>query len=126
MPVIRRTDAPTFTAPNGGAGFRGLAAPSRGAKETSAWEVTVRANEPGLAHSVDHEELFILLSGRLSITVGDEEHHVGVGDCVIVPAHATLSVANPHDEPGVAIAVLPAGAQARIGDGEPFTPPWSV
>ena len=126
MPVVRRADAPTFTAPHGGASFIGLAAPSRGAKENSAWELTVSPNEPGLEHFVDHEELFILLSGRLSITVGGEEHRVGTGDCVIVPAHTSLSVANPHDKPGVAIAVLPAGAQARVGDGEPFTPPWSV
>jgi mannose-6-phosphate isomerase-like protein (cupin superfamily) len=126
MPVIRRADAPTFTAPGGGATFTGLAAPSRGSKENSAWEVTIHAQEPGLAHSLDHEELFILLSGRLTVTIDGTADQVDVGDCIVVPAHTTLRIANPHDEPAVAIAILPAGGQGRVGGGEPFTPPWSV
>jgi mannose-6-phosphate isomerase-like protein (cupin superfamily) len=126
MPVIRRSDARTFTLPHGDTTFTGLAAPSRGAKENSCWEVTIPAREAGLEHSLDREELFILLSGRLTATIGGVEEAVGPGDCIIAPAHTTLSLANPHDEPAVAIAVLPVGGQGRIGEGEPFTPPWSV
>ena len=99
MPVIRGADAPTFTAPNGGATFLGLASPSRGSSENSTWRVTIHAGEPGMEHSLDHEELFVLLDGRLVFTVGGEETEVGPGDCVIVPAHTPLSVANPHAEP---------------------------
>ena len=126
MPVIHRSEAPTFTAPHGGATFIGLAAPSRGSKENSAWEVAIHAGEPGLPHSIDHEELFVILSGRLTFTIGDDTHEVGPGDAVVVPAHTQLSLANPHAEPAHAIAILPVGAQGRIGDGEPFTPPWAA
>jgi quercetin dioxygenase-like cupin family protein len=126
MPVIHRADALTFTLPHGETTFVGLAAPSRGSKENSAWEVTFPPHEPGLAHSLDHEELFIILDGRLRITLGDDVHDVGPGDAVIAPAHQLLSIANPTDVPVKAIAILPVGAQGRIGDGEPFTPPWAV
>lgn len=127
MPVIRRTDAPVFTLPDGGTTFTGLAAPSRGSKETGAWQVSWSPRQDGTPHQLDHEELFVVLSGRAVFTIGDEEFEAAAGDAVVVPAHTRLSVANPFDEPVDAIAILPAGAQARMGaDGEPFTPPWAT
>jgi len=126
MPVVRRSTAPTFSAPHGGATFIGLAAPSRGSKETSAWQVTLPPHEPGLEHSLDHEEVFVVLSGRLEVTLDGDTHEVGAGDAIIAPAHQTLSLANPFDEPASAVAILPVGARGRIGDGEPFTPPWAA
>jgi quercetin dioxygenase-like cupin family protein len=125
MPVIQRADAPQFDIEHTGASITGLAAPSRGSKENSAWEVRIPAGEVGLAHTLDHEEIFVILSGRLTVTLGDDAHDVGPGDAVIAPAHLSLSLANPHAEPAAAIAILPVGAQGRIGGGEPFTPPWS-
>jgi mannose-6-phosphate isomerase-like protein (cupin superfamily) len=127
MPVIRRADAPVFTLPEGGTKFTGLAAPSRGAKETSAWQVSWSAHQDGTPHFLDHEEVFVLLAGRAVFSIGEDEFEAAAGDAVIVPAHTRLSVANPFDEPVDAIAILPAGAQGRMSeDGEPFTPPWAA
>lgn len=127
MPVIRRADAPVFTLPGADTTFVGLAAPSRGSKETCAWQVTIPQTPEGTPHYLDHEELFVLLSGRAVFTLGEEEVEAGAGDAVIVPAHTLLSLANPYIEPVEAIAILPVGARARIGeDGEPFTPPWAA
>jgi quercetin dioxygenase-like cupin family protein len=127
MPVIRRADAPVFALPEGGVTFTGLAAPSRGAKETSAWQVSWSAHQDGTPHFLDHEEVFIVLSGRAVFSVGEDEFEAAAGDAVIAPAHTRLSVANPFDEVVEAIAILPAGAQGRMSeDGEPFTPPWAA
>ena len=128
MPVIRRADAPTFTLPgDGGVSAIGLAAPSRGSKETCAWQISWSGRQDGTPHFVDHEEVFVMLAGRMVFSVGDEEFEVGPGDAVVIPAHTRLSAANPFDETADALAILPAGAQARMSaDGEPFTPPWAA
>lgn len=127
MTVIRRADAPIFTLPEGGVTFTGLAAPSRGSKEISAWRVAWSARQDGNPHFLDHEEVFILLAGRAVFSVGDDEFEAAAGDAVVVPAHTRLSVANPFDEPVEAIAIVPAGTQGRMSaDGDAFTPPWAA
>jgi quercetin dioxygenase-like cupin family protein len=126
MPVIRHAEAPRFGVDHAGATFVGLAAPSRGSKETSVWEVTVPANEVGVEHSIDHEEVFVVLAGRPLATVDGTEHELAPGDSLIVPAHQPLRLSNPSDEPATLVCVLPVGGKAKIGDGEPFIPPWAA
>jgi len=126
MPVVPRSAAPEFAVPQAGVTVVGLAAPSRGSSENCAWEVRFPPGEAGPAHSLDHEELFVVLTGHLTVTLGTVVHQVGPGDAVIAPAHQVFSIANPHDEPASAIGIMPIGFQARIGDSEPFTPPWGV
>ena len=126
MPVIHRSDAPHFAVDHAGATFVGLAAPSRGSKENSVWEVTVPANEVGVEHSLDREEIFVVLTGRPTATVDGAEYRLGAGDSLIVPAHQRFRLSNTTGEPASLIAVLPVGGQGQIGDGEPFTPPWAA
>lgn len=127
MPVIRRADAPVFALPDGSVSATGLAAPSRGSKETSAWQITWPARQDGTPHYIDHEEVFVMLAGRMVFAVGDEEFEVTAGDAVVVPAHTRLCATNASDEPADALAILPVGAQARMtADGDSFTPPWAA
>lgn len=124
MPVIAGAGAPTFTVPHVTA--RGLAAPSRGAKETCAWRFTVDPGAPAAPHTVDREEIFFLLAGRAVATLGGERHDLTAGDALIVPPHTPFAIANPHDEPLEMVAVLPVGGQATMPGQPPFTPPWAV
>jgi quercetin dioxygenase-like cupin family protein len=124
MPVIRVDDAPQFSLH--GASFRGLAAPSRGSKETSVWRVSLPAGAPGAAHSVDREEIFVALSGRALATLEGKHHELCAGDTLIVPAGLTFSLANPGTEAFEALAVAPAGVRAQLPGGEPFAPPWTT
>jgi quercetin dioxygenase-like cupin family protein len=126
MPVIRRSTAPVFALDGVGITFTGLAAPSRGSSETSVWEVGVPAGEAGASHSLDHEEVLIVHSGRVVVRLGEEDHELGPGDAAIAPANEPLCVSNPFDEPATLIAAVPVGTQARIGDGPTFTPPWTT
>jgi quercetin dioxygenase-like cupin family protein len=123
MPVIPAATAPTFTMP--GLAVTGLAAPSRGATETSIWRLTLAPGAPGSEHTIDREEVFVVLAGRAVATIDGDQHHLRPGDALVVPPHRPFSLANPHGEPFEAVAALPVGGRARMPGGQPFVPPWA-
>ncbi|MCC6998358.1 MAG: cupin domain-containing protein [Deltaproteobacteria bacterium] len=124
MPIIRSATAPRFALP--GLAVTGLAAPSRGARESSVWRLALAAGAPGAPHSVDREEIFVALSGRAIATLAGESHELAAGDALIVPAGETFALSNPGPEPFEAIALAPCGVRARMaGGGEAFCPPWT-
>lgn len=126
MPVVHADTAPRFTLPQAPqTRFTGLASPSRGARETSVWRLSLGGGTPAGAHSLDREEIIVGLGGRAVARIGDHEYAVGAGDAIIVPAGERFSLANPYAEPFEALAVLPVGAHAALADGEWFTPPWT-
>src|SRR5215813_10558806 len=104
MPIIASSSAPQFALP--GLTVTGLAAPSRGARETCVWRLALAANTPGTVHSVDREEIFVVLAGRATAEVDGDRFDLAPGDALIVPARQAFSLANPHPEPFEAIAVL--------------------
>jgi len=117
------SDAPRFELPN--VTFMGLASPQRGSKENSVWRVTIAPNAPGLPHQLTREETVIVLSGTAIAEIGKERHRVSEGDVIIVPAMTDFSLSNDGAEAFEAIAVLPVGGQAIVGNDAPFTPPWA-
>lgn len=123
MPLIRAENTPSFSLP--GLAVTGLAAPSRGASETSAWRLSVAPGAPGTPHSLDREEIFIALGGSATATLGEERFELHAGDVLIVPAGQLFSLANPGDVSFEAIAVAPVGMRARLPGGEAFAPPWT-
>jgi quercetin dioxygenase-like cupin family protein len=123
MPVIRAENAPKFALP--GLSVTGLAAPSRGATETSVWRVRVEPGSSGAPHSVDREEIFVALSGRAVATLGGERLEISPGDTLIVPAGIEFSLASEEGEGFEAMCVAPAGVRACMSRGEPFAPPWT-
>ena len=135
MPVVRSTDAATFTLPD--AVFTALAAPSRGSSENSVWRVRLSSTQAGAVHTLDREEVLVAVSGRAIATLAGEEHVVAEGDAIVVPAGVPFALrcaSRDDDEPegtdtGLpafeAVAVLPVGGRACLIGQEPFTPPWA-
>jgi len=123
MVHIKGGEAPTFTLP--GLTVTGLAAPSRGASETSAWRLELAPGSDGAPHEVDREEIFVALRGAAVATVAGETHPITAGDALVVPPGTVFSLANPHDTPFEAVAALPVGGRATLPGGEPFAPPWT-
>jgi mannose-6-phosphate isomerase-like protein (cupin superfamily) len=123
MPLITNDQTPTFAVP--GLTVTGLAAPSRGASETSVWRLAVAPDTPGTPHSVDREEIFVALAGRAVATLAGHAVPVEAGEALIVPAGETFDLANPYAEPFEAVAVMPVGGRATLPGGEPFVPPWA-
>jgi quercetin dioxygenase-like cupin family protein len=121
MPAVRFDDAPTFD--TGGATITGLAAPSRGSCETSAWRVALRADRPSPRHSLDREELFIVLTGAVTAQYADHDETVSAGGALIVPAGTEFSIV-ARGKDAEAVCVLPAGGRATV-DGQEFEPPWA-
>ena len=125
MPIVKSSLAPLFEHP--ALSVRGLAAPSRGARETCVWHITLAPGTPGIPHSVDREEIFVALGGEAQIAIdGAPPVALGAGDTAIVPAGRPFSLSNPGPEPFTALAVLPVGGQASLPGQEAFCPPWAV
>jgi quercetin dioxygenase-like cupin family protein len=134
VPVIDGSAAPVFSytlpgSPETGPptlSVRGLASPSRGSKETCVWRMTISPGVPPRMGTVDREEIFLVLTGRATATLGGEEHNLNTGDVLIAPAHTTFGIANPYGEPVEMVVVFPAGGHAIDPAQEaPFTPPWA-
>ena len=123
MPVIPGATAPTFSLP--GLVVTGLAAPSRGATETSVWHLVLEPGAPGVEHSIDREEVFVAVAGRALATVGGGEAPLAAGDALVVPAGRRFSLANPSAEPFRAVVALPVGGRASMPGQAPFVPPWA-
>ena len=99
--------------------FTGLAAPSRGARETCVWRVSHLHLGPTHTHSLNHEEIIVALAGGYAVaSVAEDEYAIGPGDAMMVPANTAFSLANPHSEAFEAMAALPVGATARVAAGQ--------
>ncbi len=121
MPVISAADAPTFD--TGGATITALAAPSRGATDTAAWRVRLRADSPSPAHSLDREEVFVVLEGAVSARFADRVETAESGGALIVPPHEEFTLV-ADGAAAEAVCILPVGGKA-IAAGSAFTPPWA-
>ena len=109
----------------GGARFTPLATPSRGSTETSVWRVDIEPNNPPTPHVVTREEVFVVLAGTARVELDGVAGTAGAGDSIVVPAGVPFSLTNDGSGDLRLLCCLPVGGQARVGDGEPFTPPWA-
>ncbi len=122
--VIRHADAPRF----GGDGteITGYASPTRGSEAVSAWRVVLQPGASSPVHELTDTEAFITLGGRGTFEFGSRTHELAAGDAICVPRATPFRLANHGSEPFEAICCMAATGQGRIGDGDPFTPPWAA
>ncbi|MFZ6873548.1 cupin domain-containing protein [Undibacterium sp. Di27W] len=124
MNLIDASSAKVFTMHE--AIFTGLASPSRGSQENSAWIVELSSNKPGAIHELTREEIFICLAGTATVRMGEEHRDLSAGACLIVPAHTQFSLSKTSEENFRAVAILPVGAEAILENGQTFVPPWTL
>jgi len=103
----------------------GLASPSRGSAELSAWRLRLEAGVSSPAHALDHEEVFVVLAGRVQMTCGAIVEEAEAGGALIAPTGTELVLHNPGPEPFEAIACAPAAIRATVA-GDTFAPPWAA
>jgi mannose-6-phosphate isomerase-like protein (cupin superfamily) len=101
-----------------------IAVPSRGTAELAIWHLEVAPGVRGEEHTVDHEEVFVVRTGRLSGTLGGEPCEVGPGDALIVPPGVPFALANDGGETASAVVCTSAGVRASM-NGRTIVPPWS-
>jgi mannose-6-phosphate isomerase-like protein (cupin superfamily) len=125
MAIVRATEAPRFDLP--GTHFFGLLAPGRGSTELCTWRLEVEPGVHGEPHQLDHEEVFVILEGSLTVTIDGQEFDLGVGDALAVPARSPFSAANRTSAKASALVCIQAGFRATMASGEEIgTPPWAV
>jgi mannose-6-phosphate isomerase-like protein (cupin superfamily) len=122
--ILRAVDAPRFTIP--GVTFVGMASPSRGSVQLCTWKIIVApGHESDGPHTLDRDEVFMVLSGSVRLAVGGAA--LEPGDTFVVPAGVPIELSNPGDSPAEVMVAIPAGFTATMADGTPFgTPPWAV
>lgn len=122
MPVITAEQAPTFNVP--GATITGLASPARGASDVAAWRVRLDSGHPSPPHSLDREEVFVVLSGAVTARYADHSETADAGGALVVPSGVEFSLV-AEDGPAEAVCMLPVGGTALL-DGQRIVPPWAV
>ena len=125
MTYVSMADAPVYSLP--GLEFRGLTSPSRGAREICTWHLYVAPElASDEAHSLDREEVFVVLEGRLSVSINGECTTLAPGDAIAVPAGAQLRLANLDSVTAHALVCIATGFQGTMADGQVIgTPPWA-
>jgi mannose-6-phosphate isomerase-like protein (cupin superfamily) len=122
MQVIHAVDAPRFELP--GVEFTGLAAPSRGSAGLCTWKLTVAPGHGGDApHTLDRDEVFMVLSGTVQITPDGEK--LGPGDAVVVRAGEPISLTNLGEGKAELYIAITAGFTGYLADGTAVQPPWA-
>ena len=124
MPVIARTAEATHEL--AGTAFTSLAVPSKGTTETSLWRVRIEPGTPSTPHRLTREEIFFVLDGQARVTIAGTTDTATAGDTIVVPAEQLFEIANIGDGPLEALCCMPAGGMARVGESEPFVPPWTA
>ena len=96
MPVLPAPSSPTHVLP--GALFTALASPSRGSSTTSVWRVAIAPGTPATPHEVTCEEIFVVLSGRANVRLGEEQREAAAGDAIVVPPDTSFEISCAGDE----------------------------
>ena len=123
MAVIPAPANPTHELP--GTRFTSLATPSRGASETAVWQVEIDPDARPTPHSLTREEVFVVLGGSATVELDGVRASASVGDAIVVPPHTPFALTNAGESTLRLLCCLPVGGQARVGEQDPFTPPWS-
>jgi quercetin dioxygenase-like cupin family protein len=122
MPIIRPGDAQLFE--THGSRFASYVAPSRGSVELCAWRLDVPAGLPGVAHRPNREEVLLILSGELRVTLDGETSTTTVGDVIVVPANSELTVDGGRSDASAWVTTTP-GLKALTADSARIVPPWA-
>lgn len=122
MAVAKGAQAPAFE--REGITARSGAVPSRGSTELAAWSIEIAPGAKSAPHSVDREEIFVVIAGELSARIDEEDFSAGEGDTLIVKPNTPFQIFNRTSNPVRAVCITSAGMQATIGE-QVITPPWS-
>jgi mannose-6-phosphate isomerase-like protein (cupin superfamily) len=138
MPVVRAADAVEHELH--GSVFTSYAAPASGSRELCAWRLEVPGRTTGVPHTVSKEEILLVLSGTLSVTLGGAADgapaglaapapapapaEACAGDAIVVPAGTVLTIDNLDDQRASAWVTTSVGLEAVLADGSLIRPPW--
>ena len=113
-PLVRRSDDIEYEDVGAAEGMRKgvLVGEDHGAPNFAVrrFELDPGAEVPEHTNEVEHEQYVI--SGEYTVGIGDEEHVVGEGDSLLIPAGVVHWYRNESDEPGAFLCAVPNGDDA--------------
>lgn len=121
MPIYSAADADQFEAH--GSRFASYIRTARGSSSLCAWRLDVAPDQQGVTHRPDHEEVVLLLSGQLEVTLNDDRSTAQAGAVIHVPAGSNFRVDGGPDGASAWVTTT-AGLTATIGD-TTMSPPWA-
>ena len=125
MSIIRGTEAPVTETPN--AAMKTLASPARLGSALAVWQVTLQSGGSGPEHTMDADQVYVVLSGELTVTIAGADVTGSAGDAVFIPAGSPRRIATLGGEPVVALVAMPAGAHVSTPSGSHHGElPWAV
>ena len=123
MTHIRLDDARTTETP--AATMRTYASPTTPMPaDVAVWRTEMAAGASGPLHTVDTDQVVVVVRGRLSAEIDGSRSQVPAGDSVVLPAGALRRLTAGEDGLVTLTASTPA-ATARVGDGDPVPVPWT-
>ncbi|ONK11973.1 cupin domain-containing protein [Streptomyces sp. MP131-18] len=93
-----------------------LATPSRGSTEVSAWTVAMEPGAAGPLHAMDREQLWVPLSGAITVTTDDGTRRIGPGRAAILPAGENRRIATSGTAPAEVLVCMANGGRATVAD----------
>lgn len=92
----------------------------------AVWRTTLPPGGAGPVHTIDREQIVVVLDGELSATVGETTLSAHPGDAVVLPAGVVRQVRNDGATPAVTLTSALPGSRAQVGDATPVDVPWST
>lgn len=126
MPFVPAADATIHELH--GTRFVSYVAPATGSRELCAWRTEVPGGVTPTPHRISREEVFLVLSGVLDLTIDGETRRMTAGDAAVAPPGSSLRLANPSDpsdQPTRIWVCTGIGLRATLDDGSVVAPPWA-
>lgn len=110
-PLIRRESDAEYETVDAAEGLRKgvLVGEEHGAPNLAIRRFVLKAGGEVPKHTNDVEHKQYVLEGEYVVGIGNEEHTVGAGDSLHIPAGTVHWYRNDSDEPGAFICAVPAG-----------------
>jgi quercetin dioxygenase-like cupin family protein len=98
--IVRRGDAVKHR--EGDATFEALVSPSKNSTQLSAWRIELGPGANGRPHSVDREEIVLVVEGRLRVDLDGTRADLGAGDGFLAAPGSRFSLSNPTERSAIA------------------------
>lgn len=123
MPIVRSVEAQVHEVHN--ARFTSLIRPGTGSAELCVWRAEIAAESAGVAHRILGEEVFVVLSGAVTMTIDGASAPLHPGDAAVAPAGSLIALGNPNEQAATVLVAVRVGFGAELPDGSTFVPPWA-
>lgn len=123
MSLTKLAEAPVVETAN--ATMRTHAGPASNGAQLAVWRVEMAPGAQGPLHSVDVEQVVVVLEGAVEAAIDGRAYEAAVGDALILPAHAGRRLVNAGRAPALLLVSALPGGRAKVGDGDPVAIPWA-